>query len=488
MTFPLAFSLHYDGLPVQLQLSKTARSDTVIKLGRFSYFVHSTEEQHKTIQQLFQSISREPIHSKKDLVQKLKALENSPSNWERADETKLSDRKQFLARKYWDDLIIGKNKTDHTEINLFLKNSVGLDKAIAERDFNQFLSLFAPLSTDDLFPIAGIFNLDAITLGTVTSTPYLITARDLQNIKKYIDESNFTGVIHLSDAYTSYSLSSQFFFTGDLPFSIHSIGKAFTGALIISLLKNQIITPKMLDAPIQLDSNVFLKLPAKVQLHLRSKKAPTLHEIMLHQGQLGDYLRNYSQAIKLSLEQGEESPKIEKPEDFIKYADATIEENDYSNLGILLVGLSLQHYTGLPFDTLLSDHVLQPAGITHFSTTAPKEGYVTNEKHPTAKYLSGSPAGGYWTTALDLLKFGHWINKKCLEDKEFLSLLEKYGREFYHDREIHHGGRLPFPHPSSSYLSTFLDCGVTLAILSPQGTPSSAHKLYGVIKEHMLSK
>ena len=65
-----------------------------------------------------------------------------------------------------------------------------------------------------------------------------------------------------------------------------------------------------------------------------------------------------------------------------------------------------------------------------FSPWKPKNGRY-NLQDPVAPYLAGSPAGGYWTTAHDLAKFGQWVYKKSTSDPVFRSLIEKYGQEFY---------------------------------------------------------
>lgn len=63
--------------------------------------------------------------------------------------------------------------------------------------------------------------------------------------------------------------------------------------------------------------------------------------------------------------------------------------------------------------------------------------------------MGWAAASGYWSTTSDLLKFGEYLHGKC-QDPSFLSLIEKYGDEFYDkdERKIMHPGQ-------TSYASAF---------------------------------
>jgi CubicO group peptidase (beta-lactamase class C family) len=298
----------------------------------------------------------------------------------------------------------------------------------------------------------------------------------------------------------------------DTPFAMHSIGKMFTGMLAIKMIEMGIISTgpldNALDKPIQLDPKIMDKLeeycPA-VKEHLTKEGAPTFRQIMLHEGGLDDYLNKYEAAIQKAIDNKEPVPKMDAPEDFLRYAQEEIHElkegeTHYSNLGLLLTGLSIQHHYNLKHPTekktyqeILEEFVLQPADISSFALTRPEEGSY-NERHPAAAHIQGGPAGGYWIAPMDLLKFGQWMAKQC-EDNSFYGLVKEYGGEFQPEKqqikkgedftpeELSHGGQID---SSTSFLGTFLPNGISIAILSNR--PFQAAVLEGAIKDHILSQ
>jgi len=355
----------------------------------------------------------------------------------------------------------------------------------------------------------------------------VFTESDLVQLQQYIKETKFSGVICLSDANGIHTLSSNEILKSNTPFAMHSIGKMFTGMLAIKMIEMGIIPTNSLDnaldKPIQLDPKVMDKLeeycPA-VKEHLTKKGAPTFRQIMLHEGGLDDYLNKYEAAIQEAIDTNGTIPRIDSPEDFLKYAQEEIHElkkgeTHYSNLGLLLTGLSIQHHYNLKnpsenktYQEILEEFVLKPAGISSFTLTRPEDGSY-NERHAAAAHIQGGPAGGYWITPIDLLKFGQWTAKQC-EDKSFYGLVKEYGGEFQPERqqikkeedlnqekpshdsqkekdfnpeELSHGGQID---SATSFLGTFLPNGISIAILSNQ--PFHAAVLEGAIKDHVLSE
>lgn len=338
----------------------------------------------------------------------------------------------------------------------------------------------------------------------------IFTETDLAELQQYMKESHFSGVVTLSDnTGRTYTLSSDNISKADTPFAMHSIGKMFTGMLAIKMIEQEIIPATALDKPVQLDSNVMDELgkfcPA-VKEHLTKKGAPTFRQIMMHQGGLDDYLDKYEAAIQKAIDDPKETiPKIDSPEDFIKYAEDkthTLKEGEthYSNLGLLLTGLSIQHHYNSKhpsdkrtYQEILEEFVVKPAGISSFSLTRP-EGGRYNERHAAAAHIQGGPAGGYWITPMDLLKFGEWTAKEC-ENKSFYQLVKEYGGEFQPERqhvkkeedfnpeELSHAGEI---NSATAFLGIFLPNGINIAILTDR--PFQAPILEEAIKDHILSK
>lgn len=322
----------------------------------------------------------------------------------------------------------------------------------------------------------------------------IITTADLKDLKEYIQDTQFSGVVYLSDEKNTYRISSEQFESfeeSELIFAIHSIGKVYTGILTLLMLQEGVIKESSLFSPLEVGTLAMQSLPLKVQQHI---KTTSMYDTMIHRGGFGDYLCKYIDAIQSSLTAQQIPPILHQPEDFLPFADEEVTNLEpgvsrYSNLGILLIGLSIQHHyqklESLDYNSILKKHILDKAGITLFYSK-PLHGNF-NKEDPIAEYLCGSPTGGYWTTIKHLHSFGEWIRQKCIQDLDFMGLVEKYGQEFYSadKREIVHGGGIP---SSSAFFSVFLDNGITIAIASDKvnkETSRSSH-LYNTIVRNLL--
>ncbi len=322
----------------------------------------------------------------------------------------------------------------------------------------------------------------------------IITSEDLKDLKEYIQDTQFSGVVYLSDEKNTYRVSSEQFESrkeDELIFAIHSIGKVYTGILTLIMLEEGVIKESSLFSPLKVDTLTMQSLPLNVQQRIR---ATTLYDTMIHRGGFGDYLGKYVDAIESSIKAQRPIPLPHHPEDFLPFSDEKVfnlepGESRYSNLGILLLGLSIQYhyqkFEPLDYNSILKKHILDKAGITLFCSKPPQGNF--NQEDAIAGYLCGSPAGGYWTTVKHLHAFGEWIRQKCIQDSDFMGLVEKYGQEFYSadNREIVHGGGIP---SSSAFFSVFLDNGVTIAIASDKANKEASRSshLYNIIVRNLL--
>lgn len=442
------------------------------------------------------------------------------SNWSKQEK----QLKHNVGELYWEKKVIGEPENTHEGFTGFLSFIAQYDHTVDNRDDRLINELKHAIKTGNKEKFIEIFEF--LPLGMVGMVNHgegldafpepikrnpekkMFTESDFVQLQQYMKEIKFSGVICLSDANGIHTLSSNENLKSDTPFAMHSIGKMFTGMLAIKMIEMGIIATDSLDKPIQLDPKVMDKLeeycPA-IKEHLTKEGAPTFRQIMLHQGGLDDYLNKYEAAIQRAIDDKETIPKIDSPEDFLKYAQDEIHdlkegETHYSNLGLLLTGLSIQHHYNLKHPTekktyqeILAEFVLKPADISSFTLTRPEQGSY-NERHPAAANIQGGPAGGYWITPMDLLKFGQWTAKQC-EDKSFYGLVKEYGGEFQPERqqikkeedfnpeELSHGGQID---SATSFLGTFLTNGISIAILSNQ--PFQAAVLEGAIKDHVLSE
>ena len=165
-----------------------------------------------------------------------------------------------------------------------------------------------------------------------------IKIADLNNIEDYIKNKHISVSITLGSAENKLIIPDYPQNLSQYAFAMHSVGKVFTGILVLMMIEEDVLSEQDLMSPVQLDDSVIQQLPSTVRTHL---KKVTLHQLMTHTSGLGDYLGDYCHAIS----QGK-IPVINRVEDFIPFIeDKTfpIGERRYSNAGILLVGIAIQH-------------------------------------------------------------------------------------------------------------------------------------------------
>jgi hypothetical protein len=166
-----------------------------------------------------------------------------------------------------------------------------------------------------------------------------------------------------------------------------------------------------------------------------------------------------------------------------------MDEYNYSNLGILLLGLAvkhqynLKHSTDLSYNDILKSQVEEKAGVNIYQ----KKPNDVSFRDEGISHIYGSPSGGQWMSAQDLLNFGQWVKNES-KNMQFLELLRNHGGEFFFENnEVRHHGDTP---TASSSFSTFLDEGMpSIVVLSDsQKTVSgqAAKKMYLDILDHLF--
>jgi hypothetical protein len=306
-----------------------------------------------------------------------------------------------------------------------------------------------------------------------------------QDLREFFGK-DYTGILRVSDSNGScHELNPD---QSSKPFAIHSVGKVFTGVLIVEMIAQGIIPEEDLHKiPAQLDEEITNNLPEQVKARLQNV---SLHQLMTHTSGLQDYLGNYFNHIEHSLADGQQVQHLKEPQEFLKFVEGSVatfepgKGEDYSNAGILLAGMVAKHYYNRhrpaddkkPYSVILEELVLRPAGIGKFAATPPQEESLVNPQHTVASHLCGSPAGGYWTTAQEMEKFGKHLSKRWHDD-EFRDKLEKYGSEFADTKNkiIKHPGGIPgdkskgVDEGSTAWFSVDLESGVTVVAASLDG-------------------
>ena len=193
---------------------------------------------------------------------------------------------------------------------------------------------------------------------------------------------------------------------------------------------------------------------------------------MLYQAGLGEYLDRYIARIDADIRAGQPPVAIQSPEDFLPFVDDQTYEvgkTEYSNVGLLLVGLSLEHLTGESFDGLLQAQITGPAHMECFATQRPPRA-TYNPADPIAPHLCGGPAGGQWTTAQDISRFGAaWTSAQMQDPYNSRTLAETFGSEFMPEPgKIYHDGILP---SSTTELRIYPDHHTVIFVMSNKDKP-----------------
>lgn len=420
------------------------------------------------------------------------------SEQSRLEKLALPDPKKIL-KKFWEKKILNYDKTSVEAFKNYLlesacKNNLKLQKDIEtlfENAIYQRISLdkfshdILLLGSKYVHDMNGAEKLIIVPERKIQDLAHALEVVDIHNMKQFMEDQKMTASVTLrADAGVLTSVVHTRSKQKNV-FAMHSIGKVFTGMLVLILVRIGIVSVRDLNSPVQLDEAVLNQLPHSVQEQL---KKVTLHQMMTHTAGLGDYLETYEKTLAKGT-----IPDIKHVEDFVQFIDPKIfpiGEVNYSNAGILLVGLALKHAyenhigEACDYNDILRKFILDPAGIKCFSPWRPEHSSF-NPADPAGPNIVGSPAGGYWTTAEDLAKFGCWIYETCKSDPQLKRLIQKYGQEFYPEPErelIAHGGAIS---SSSAFFSVSLKTGAVMAILSDQ--PNTAFILNEKIQKNIMA-
>lgn len=385
------------------------------------------------------------------------------------------------------------------------------DETASFEDFRDFFQALKPLDAK-LIP----FNCKMIKMVVNPWPTSNATQRLPENgsilLEEYLQDSAIPAAVSVSDAHRTIHIAASEVDKKPNVYPIHSVAKVFTGVLAIRMLhekpdgKHSILSEASMDKPIKelLSTEAWDLLakggevPSPLQTHLEVNHV-TLRQLMTHQSGLGDYgYDSGTGTYRDTLERGEaawavRAPVVREIRDFLQFSeDKTypVGEFHYSNLGITLAGLAVENayktyqdthpelsLRPLNFFGMLEHYILKPAKMKNFFERAPVGDEHTVQTNPADKAALGwvgGPAGGYWTTTDDLVKFGQWLYEKCTDpkDRTFKDLIERHGEEFY-DKDkglIVHPGSTWY---STAFFSLDLKTGRTVAIASTEGSAAS---------------
>ncbi|GGE58820.1 serine hydrolase domain-containing protein [Priestia taiwanensis] len=255
----------------------------------------------------------------------------------------------------------------------------------------------------------------------------------------------------------------------DTKFRIWSLTKSFT-AMAIMMLHEQ----KLLD----FDDRIRMYLPETAHL-----EDITIAHLLTHTSGLQNYtaLPEYNKTLsKLRMtKQDVLALFINKP-----LTSAPGNAFEYSNSGYFLLGMLIEHITGVTFETYIQDNILTPLGMTNTGIDTNKTVIrnMSSSYHSTwedfiqcehMNMSSSFSAGAMYSTVDDLYKwdqalYGETLVSKATMKLAFTSNNFNYGFGWFLDehcnrRRVHHGGAY---RGCRSQMHRYPDDGVTVIALT----------------------
>ncbi|MCG2613720.1 beta-lactamase family protein [Terrimonas sp. NA20] len=218
-------------------------------------------------------------------------------------------------------------------------------------------------------------------------------------------------------------------------FNMASMTKMFTGMAILQLAES---------GKLSIDHMVGRYLPDYPNKTIAD--SVTIHQLLTHTAGLGNFWEELDKVPKekyLSVDDYlplfASKPLAFKPGS--RYA--------YSNAGYILLGKIIEQVSGQTYFDFVRDHILLPAGMldteafeldnaqpriaTGYTMSPEKPGHWKNNNY--VNVFKGGPAGGYYTTAEDLLRFSKAVLSNVLLNKHstglYLKGKVKYDRGYY---------------------------------------------------------
>jgi CubicO group peptidase (beta-lactamase class C family) len=276
----------------------------------------------------------------------------------------------------------------------------------------------------------------------------------------------------------------------DTKFRIGSMNKMFTATSILQLVQAGKIA---LDAPF---GRYVTDYPNKDV----SGKV-TIHQLLTHTGGTGDIFGPEFAAHRSELRTLDDYVKLYGTRG-LRFEPGSRWE--YSNYGMLLLGVVIERVTGQSYYDYVAEHVYRPAGMTH-SGSAPEDEAVPDRSvgymrqggawTPNVGTLPyrGTSAGGGYSTVGDLVAFADALVRHELLDAEHTSTLitgkvdvgngTRYAYGFEDDpsegeRSVGHGGGAP---GMNGELRILPQSGYVVAVLSNLDPPAASRVLSFVL-------
>jgi CubicO group peptidase (beta-lactamase class C family) len=276
--------------------------------------------------------------------------------------------------------------------------------------------------------------------------------------------------------------------TLDTPFHLASLNKMFTAVLVAQLQEQ---------GKLSFADKVGTFLPAWPQTDVRDKVS--IDNLLTHTSGLGMYWGATHDAKAATLDTAAEYGELFRD-------DAPAAEPgkrfQYSNNGYVLLGLIAERISGKDYYALVRERIYRPAGMRHsdhYLGTDTESGFALGydaqgKSTMPDMALRGSPAGGGYASANDLLRFATALEDGRLLKKNTLAKMTSgyarmsedmaygYGFGVTRGKEKHYGHTGGTPGTDASF-EVFPESGYVVIVLSNQGGKSRdiAQALTGLV-------
>ncbi len=267
--------------------------------------------------------------------------------------------------------------------------------------------------------------------------------------------------------------------TLDTPINLGSMNKMFTGLAITQLVAQD---------KLAFTDTVGQHLPHYPDTKVRD--TVTVHQLLTHTSGLGSYWNRAYSKNKNKLKTIGDFAELFAG-DSLEFAPGT--GNSYSNAGPVVLGLIIEAITKQDYFSYIRQHVYRPAGMTnsdHYDKFEQESGKATGYFVPQGQSTAisnhedlgrmGSPAGGGYASANDLLRFANALYNGSLIDAEHREQMTTakapgYGYLFGDrtengQRYVGHNGGAP---GINAEFSIFPELGYTVIVLANVGRGAS---------------
>jgi CubicO group peptidase (beta-lactamase class C family) len=273
----------------------------------------------------------------------------------------------------------------------------------------------------------------------------------------------------------------------DTKFNIASVGKMFTGLAVTQLAEKGEVS---FEDPIS-------KYVTSEWLSSEVSEKIQIRHLLTHTSGLGDYFRDAYTQCKVPYFRDLEDYKSLIADDTLIFEPGT--RFSYSNTGMLFLGVIIERITGEKYFSYLKENIFHPSGMANtdgFDKDSPVKNRATGytkvyqngkagwNNHQFTRILRGSPSGGIYSTAEDLLIFAEAIRSNKLLSRKYTEILLQgrpelnasfHGYGFFNAEgaaglELSHKGD---GQGMNCHFKMFPETGYTFVVLSNYSSPSA---------------